>query len=121
MDVALALDVADLLLGLARHTIGRRWTDLDEAWHVRLRLLGGHGSWRGVDPLKQLEKQLKRKDDYERHLVEQAPSVLTQKQVGLMFDQFEYRSEQRADAIKIQEQSRAEHPEEKDPIWSPAI
>ena len=40
---------------LARHTIGRRWNDLDEAWHVRLRLLGGHGMWRGVDPLDGLE------------------------------------------------------------------
>jgi hypothetical protein len=76
---------------------------------------------RGVEPLKQLEKQLKRKDEYERHLLEQAPSVLTQKQVGLMFDQFEYRSEQRANAINIQERRRAEHPDEKVPIWSPAI
>lgn len=39
----------DAFLGTS--TIGRRWTGLDEAWHVRLRLLGGHGTWRGVDPL----------------------------------------------------------------------
>jgi heme-degrading monooxygenase HmoA len=26
----------------------------DESWHVRLRALGGHGSWRGVDVLGQL-------------------------------------------------------------------
>ena len=35
--------------------IGRRWADLDEAWHVRLRSLGGHGTWRGVDPLDGLD------------------------------------------------------------------
>jgi hypothetical protein len=26
----------------------------DESWHVRLRALGGHGAWRGVDVLEQL-------------------------------------------------------------------
>lgn len=26
----------------------------DESWHVRLRAIGGHGSWRGVDVLTQL-------------------------------------------------------------------
>jgi hypothetical protein len=41
---------------LDRSVIGRRWTDVDEAWHVRLRLLGGHGAWRGVDPLEGLER-----------------------------------------------------------------
>jgi heme-degrading monooxygenase HmoA len=40
---------------LGHSTIGRRWSDIDEAWHVRLRGLGGHGSWRGVDPLEGLE------------------------------------------------------------------
>lgn len=36
---------------LARHHIARRWGSAAEAWHVRLRSLGGHGRWRGVDPL----------------------------------------------------------------------
>jgi heme-degrading monooxygenase HmoA len=40
---------------LATSTIGRRWNELDEAWHVRLRSLGGHGRWRGVDPLDGLD------------------------------------------------------------------
>lgn len=31
--------------------IARRWMAAEEAWHVRLRSLGGHGSWRGSDPL----------------------------------------------------------------------
>ena len=40
---------------LTTHPIGRRWAALDEAWHVRLRALGGHGTWRGVDPLDGLD------------------------------------------------------------------
>lgn len=32
-------------------TIGRRWSELPEAWHVTLAAAGGHGTWRGVDPL----------------------------------------------------------------------
>ncbi len=33
----------------------RRWASAEETWHVRLRTLGGHGRWRGVDPLTGLE------------------------------------------------------------------
>ena len=40
---------------LAASAIGRRWEALEEAWHVRLRSLGGHGRWRGVDPLAGLD------------------------------------------------------------------
>lgn len=40
---------------LAHSAIARRWSDIHEAWHVRLRGLGGHGSWRGVDPLEGLD------------------------------------------------------------------
>jgi hypothetical protein len=40
---------------LADSAVGRRWADLDEAWHVRLRSIGGHGTWRGVDPLDGLD------------------------------------------------------------------
>jgi heme-degrading monooxygenase HmoA len=32
-----------------------RWRNAAEAWHVRLRLLGGHGTWKGFDPLAGLE------------------------------------------------------------------
>jgi heme-degrading monooxygenase HmoA len=31
--------------------ISRRWSDLPESWHVTLAAAGGHGTWRGVDPL----------------------------------------------------------------------
>jgi heme-degrading monooxygenase HmoA len=35
--------------------IARRWRGAQESWHVRLRGVGGHGRWRGVDPLEGLE------------------------------------------------------------------
>ncbi len=35
--------------------IGQRSDAADEAWHVRLRAIGGHGRWRGIDPLDGLE------------------------------------------------------------------
>lgn len=44
-------DEADLDRFEAAHPIARRWASAGESWHVRLRTLGGHGRWRGVDPL----------------------------------------------------------------------
>ncbi len=38
------------------HPLAARWTRAQEAWHVRLRALGGHGRWRGVDPLDGMER-----------------------------------------------------------------
>jgi heme-degrading monooxygenase HmoA len=40
-------DEAALEAFLASDPIARRWQRGDEAWHVRLRGLGGHGSWNG--------------------------------------------------------------------------
>lgn len=48
-------DEADLDRFLEQSRIGRRWTGCREAWHVRLRGVGGHGQWRNVDPLDGLE------------------------------------------------------------------
>lgn len=36
--------------------LARRWRRAQEAWHVRLRTIGGHGSWKGVDPLAGLDR-----------------------------------------------------------------
>jgi heme-degrading monooxygenase HmoA len=36
---------------LTRSVTAERWRRAEESWHVRLRALGGHGSWRGVDVL----------------------------------------------------------------------
>lgn len=41
---------------MTEHPIARRWDRAAEAWHVRLRSIGGHGRWRGVDPLDGLER-----------------------------------------------------------------
>lgn len=44
-------DESDLERFLAEHSIPTRWASADESFHVRLRLVAGHGSWRGVDVL----------------------------------------------------------------------
>jgi hypothetical protein len=46
---------ADLDRFLASHPIPGRWGRAEEQWSVRLRRLGGHGTWRGVDPLEGME------------------------------------------------------------------
>ena len=35
---------------LDSHRLPRRWYGGEESWHVRLRSIGGHGTWRGIDP-----------------------------------------------------------------------
>ena len=40
-------DEGDLDAFLAESPLAGRWSGADEQWHVRLRGLGGHGSWRG--------------------------------------------------------------------------
>ena len=46
---------ADLDRFATDHPIAKRWDRAAQSWHVRLRLIGGHGRWRGVDPLDGLE------------------------------------------------------------------
>lgn len=46
---------ADLDRFLAEHPIPRRWRQAEESWHVRLRAMGGRGTWRGVDLLDGME------------------------------------------------------------------
>lgn len=47
---------ADLDAFIGNHPIARRWSGAHEVWHVRLRKLGGRGTWRGFDPLDRLEQ-----------------------------------------------------------------
>ena len=49
-------DESDLDRFLESHRIARRWRGAEEAWHVRLRAVGGHGRWRGVDVLDGMER-----------------------------------------------------------------
>lgn len=48
-------DESDLDRFLGEHPIARRWADADEAWSVRLRSAGGHGTWRGAPVLDMIE------------------------------------------------------------------
>ncbi len=47
---------ADLDRFVASHPIAQRWNRVEEQWSVRLRRLGGHGTWRGVNPLDGVEE-----------------------------------------------------------------
>ena len=51
-------DERDLDAFLVDHRISRRWQRADESWHVRLRSVGGHGTWKGIDPLAGLDQAL---------------------------------------------------------------
>jgi len=46
-------DALDTFMATGR--ISARWRHAEESWHVRLRSIGGHGLWRGIDPLDGLE------------------------------------------------------------------
>ena len=48
-------DERDLDAFLIGHPIPNRWHGAEESWHTRLRSVGGHGTWKGVDPLDGLE------------------------------------------------------------------
>ena len=39
---------------LDHHPIAQRWNRADESWHVKLRGVGGHGSWRGFAVVNEL-------------------------------------------------------------------
>ncbi len=49
-------DEAALDAFLSGHEIARRWERAEEAWHVRLRGIGGHGAWRGVPVLDLIDR-----------------------------------------------------------------
>ena len=46
---------ADLDRFLATSPAARAWGAAEESWHVRLRSRGGHGAWRGVQVMADLE------------------------------------------------------------------
>jgi len=69
-----------------------------------------------VTSIEDLERIVAERDEYERHVVELAPSVLSPSQVPYVFEQYQYQSELRARNLqlqrKMQEKWRAEHPTE---------
>jgi len=48
-------DESYLDAALASGPTADRWRNAEESWHVRLRGIGGHGTWKGFDPLDGLE------------------------------------------------------------------
>jgi hypothetical protein len=49
-------DERDLEAFMADSAVARRWARGAEQWHVRLRAVGGHGRWRGVDVLAGIDR-----------------------------------------------------------------
>jgi hypothetical protein len=49
-------DEAALDAFMTTSRLAARWRTAQESWHVRLRSIGGHGQWRGIDPLDGLEQ-----------------------------------------------------------------
>ena len=49
-------DESDLDAFLAESGLARRWRRAEQSWHVRLRSIGGHGTWKGMDPLDGLDE-----------------------------------------------------------------
>lgn len=71
-----------------------------------------------IDYLKQ---RLAKIDEFERLLVEQAPSVLSPEQVQHMFENYQRNSYKRASALEMQIDARADNPDgEHMPVWYPA-
>jgi hypothetical protein len=66
-----------------------------------------------------LEHRTLQKDEFERLILEQAPTVLSPKQVGLLSEQYEYLSYKRAYALKEQEREAADPNAEDKPMWYP--
>ena len=65
-----------------------------------------------IESIEQLEQFLIQLDEYERHVVELAPSVLSANQVVHLFERYQRGSRLRADALALQRKFRAEHPGE---------
>jgi heme-degrading monooxygenase HmoA len=49
-------DESDLDAFLADSGLARRWRRAEQSWNVRLRSIGGHGTWKGIDPLEGLDE-----------------------------------------------------------------
>ena len=72
------------------------------------------------DSIEYLEYRLTQEDDYDRFVLELAPSVLSSKQVLYLFKQNQYLSEKRAYALEVQRKARADPTSENIPLSYPA-
>ncbi len=76
-----------------------------------------------IHSMEDVERREAERIEYERHVMELMPSVLSSKQVTYVFDQYQYWSEQRSRDLqaekKRQQKVRAERPNEKPVILYP--
>lgn len=71
--------------------------------------------------IEAIESQIATMDEYERLVLELAPTVLTSRQLELLFARYQALSYQRAQMLELQEKTRANEDEEDDfPIGYPA-
>ncbi|HUQ10923.1 MAG TPA: hypothetical protein VM146_11460 [Steroidobacteraceae bacterium] len=75
---------------------------------------------RDPDPVNELARELGAKDEYERLVLELAPSVLGAKQTRLLFEQFESRSARRAESLLANRYHASENGEDT-PVWYPVF
>lgn len=75
-----------------------------------------------LDPrsLERLEHEVRQLDDFDRHVVELAPSVLSATQVAHLFDEYQWMSRQRIDAVEMQKKRRVERPDDDMGTFLPA-
>lgn len=70
--------------------------------------------------IEYLQYRLDQMDEYERLVMELAPSVLSAKQVGYLFERYQALSYARAYALEVQRKARADDPMNEDlPLWYP--
>jgi hypothetical protein len=72
-----------------------------------------------LDSIDSLEKIIAGINEKERHVVELAPSVLSSKQVEVLFEQYQYQAEARNRALAKQKKTRSENPGDKLPLHFP--
>ncbi len=70
--------------------------------------------------IESLEQTINARDEYERHVLELAPSVLSREQARYLFEQYQHLSHERAHALEAQRKQRADHTTEDRPLWYPA-
>jgi len=72
------------------------------------------------DSIEFVEFEVAQRNEYERHVVELAPSVLSSRQVTSLFELYQYQSEWRAAEIERQKQLRIQNPTLGLPLFVPA-
>lgn len=80
--------------------------------------IGGVNDSAEMTPIDRFEQHLENIDEYERLVIEMAPSVLSIKQVEIMFRQYQERSYQRAQVLENHKKAIAAG-EKNVPLWYP--